>query len=203
MRTVGYGLVSLLVCSVLASGCGYRLTRDAGPLPSPAPTPPDTIVATRGTTMPLKKALHTVSFKPFIPPYKFIVVGVLPMLRGEEDPKMKANPNWGIGFEYRVKRVRYALSEWPLNGAGLGAAAGPKVEQNGCYMTIYKPDGVLWVARRGIAMTLQADNTMPPAEKKEEGGNATPSPQPTYRPAAPTKDVVAEARRLVIMGACT
>ena len=201
MRTVGYGLACLLLCSLMA-GCGYRLVRDAGPKPSPAPTPPDTIVATRGTSMPLKQALRTIAFRPFMPPYKFIDVGVLPVLRGDEDQKGKPNPNWGIGLEYRVKYVRYALSQWPLNGAGLGSASGRKIEQNGCSMTLYKPDGVLWVSRRAIAVTLQADNTMPPELKKEEGSHATPSPKPTYHPAASTKDVIAEARRLVVLGAC-
>ena len=152
--------------------------------------------------MPLRKALRTISFKPFVPPYKLIDVGLLPALRGEEDSKTKANPNWGIALEYRVKHVRYALSQWPLNGAGLGVASGKKLEQNGCYMTVYKPDGVLWISKRGIAAKLEADNTMPPEIKKEGGGDATPSPKPAYHAAASTKDVVAEARRLITLGAC-
>ena len=199
MRTLGCFIFCLLVAAL--TGCGYRIVRDAaaGPTPTPEPTPPNTLVGQRGVTMPYRKALGEIAFHPFVPSNRLLEVAVLPALKGDEDVRGKRNPHWGIGFEYRPAKVRYALSEWPQNSAPLGFGAGRRLQENGCSMTVYKPDGVLWTSKHGLAMTLQQAVPRPPPPKEE--GKETPKPLPTERPAS-TRDVVNEARRLARIGAC-
>ena len=144
--------------------------------PKPTPTE-DTYLSHRGQVMPLRTALRSVAFQPFIPAREIVETALLPPYNGGDDVRK----NRGIAFEYISSRQAYVLSQWP--GPGL---PGPHDlgTIDGCALSAYSiaggttgKSGALWTNGR------IASNLVP-------AGNAT------------DRDTFAEARRLIRRGAC-
>jgi hypothetical protein len=162
-------LLALLAAALSACGGGKA---------SPQPTPTEnSYLSHRGKVMPLRTALRSVAFRPFIPAREIVETALLPPYNGGDDVRK----NRGIGFEYISQRQAFVLSQWP--GPGL---PGPQDlgTINGCALSAYSiaggatgKSGALWTNGR------IASNLVP-------AGNAT------------DHDTFEEARRLIRGGAC-
>jgi hypothetical protein len=160
-------LLALLAAAL--SACG------GGRAPQPAPTE-NSYLSHRGKVMPLRTALRSVDFRPFIPAREIVETALLPPYNGGDDVRK----NRGIGFEYISQRQAFVLSQWP--GPGL---PGPQDlgTIDGCALSAYSiaggttgKSGALWTNGR------IASNLVP-------AGNAT------------DHDTFEEARRLIRGGA--
>src|SRR5579872_1316604 len=97
----------LVLLALVLPACG-------GGKAEPKPTPTeDTYLSHRGQVMPLRTALRSVAFQPFIPAREIVETALLPPYNGGDDVRK----NRGIAFEYISSRQAYVLSQWP--GPGL------------------------------------------------------------------------------------
>jgi hypothetical protein len=167
-------LVGLLATIALCA-CGQDGTR---PTPAPSPTiTPDVkaaglLIDQRGVATTLQRAVHVVSFKPFLPRAAYSAVAVIPPLGNQDTPA-----NRGLAFEYRAGGRTMVLSEWPAQNFRI-AFANNDVSATPCKPVKYSHDGVVWTTPHGLVMSLQPD------------GNAG------------VAQVAGEARALIARGAC-
>jgi hypothetical protein len=137
---------------------------------------PPMLIDDRGIVMPLEDALtkHLISYKPWIPPRQILKFAVIPPLGDLDTPDHR-----GIAIEYQFKNQAMLLSEWPKQNFTLLFLHGEDITLTPCKVAHYKADGAAWTTKTKLAMTLQPD------------GNVS------------SKDVDAEAQRLIASGACS
>ncbi|HLI97003.1 MAG TPA: hypothetical protein VKT72_13120, partial [Candidatus Baltobacteraceae bacterium] len=122
---------------------------------SPSPAPVATLlIESKGVTMPLKLAVRTLTFKPFIPPVQILQSAIIPPLNVDQQK------NHGLAIEYAQNGSVLLLSQWPRAGF---AVPPPVLGTRVCEPVSYKSDGLLWATRNGLVMTLQPDGRVPAA----------------------------------------
>ncbi len=105
----------------------------------------------RGIAMPFEKAVHLISFKPFLPIEHADAVAVIPPL-GSDD----SLANRGIAFEFGANGAKMILSEWPAQNFRI-AFAGHDASADPCKPVAYSHNGVVWTTPQGLVLTLQPD----------------------------------------------
>lgn len=140
---------------------------------SAQPTLPPMLIDDRGVVMPLEQAVTKITYKPWVPPGQVYKFAVIPPLGDLDTPDHR-----GVAVEFQEGRQAWLLSEWPKQNFVLLFLRGQDITFSPCKIVHYKSDGVAWTSHGKLAMTLQPDGTVS------------------------SKDVEAEARRLIAAGAC-
>jgi hypothetical protein len=132
----------------------------SGRKPAPQITAPPLLIDSRGTTMPLERAIVRVGLVPYIPA-QALSFAVLPPLGG-----LDTRANRGFGVEYQTGHNAMLLSEWPRQrfAIAFGVAGVPR----NCVPVHYSTTNVAWTTPRNLVMTLQPDGPVGPSAVDRE-----------------------------------
>ena len=125
------------------------------------PVLPPMLIDERGLSMPQTEAISHIAFRPFFPPGEVLKWAALPPLGGAD-----VTANDGLGIEYAAGRSAMLLSQWPRHNFDVKFGGKPLTEP--CKPVAYKADGLAWLSRSNVVMTLQPDGKVPPAEVRSE-----------------------------------
>lgn len=153
----------------LLTGCAHGSGSHAAQTPNPIST---LLIESKGVTMPLQLAVHTLAFRPFIPGSQIVQVAVIPPLNVDRQK------DHGLAIEYAAGGSALLLSQWPRASFRVAAEGDGGVAGRPCSPAAYDADGLIWTTRNGLVMTLQPDGTVPASH------------------------LASEARRLLEAGAC-
>ena len=122
--------------------------------------------------MPLEQAVTKISYRSYMPNVQVLKVALIPPLGGQDTPA-----NRGIALEYAAGKNAMLLSQWPSQHFPV-VFNGVDIVLHPCTPEHFDASSVAWSSRSGLVMTLQPDGRLPVAT------------------------VQAEAKRLLLAGAC-